>query len=90
MVYPGLPQSGPPQPRPEEIWPFQHPHHFNAADYEGFLFDHTSEKTVSKIPPPKEAKLSEPVKTPKRAKDSDSVRHVTYRDVQLSSDFKLH
>ena len=28
LVYP------PPPPRPEEIWPFQHPHHFNVANYE--------------------------------------------------------
>ena len=83
MVYP------PPPPRPEEIWPFQHPHHFNVANYEDFVFDHISEKSDSKIPPKtdsgkgKAAKLSEPVTTRTRAPDSDAVRHITYRDVQL-------
>ena len=81
MVYP------PPPPRPEEIWPFQHPHHFNVANYEDFVFDHISEKSDSKIPPKtdsgKASKLSEPVTTRTRAPDSDAVRHITYRDVQL-------
>ena len=50
-------------------------------------------KTESKMPPKpnseKAVKLSEAVKMQTRAPDSDAIRHITYRDVQLFLNLNL-
>ena len=36
----------PTPPAPNEIWPFKHPHHFNAANYESYALDHIPHETL--------------------------------------------